>query len=365
MIRVLHVVSTISISSGVMSMIMNYYRKDTHGKLKFGFIYWEDSLNTYEQEISDLGGTVYKICSPTNMIKFIDEAQRIIPTIRNQYDIIHMHNFFTPVLYKFIQLRAGIPRMIVHAHVTKYSNGGVLRSIRNKLFELPNRFCVDRYFAASYEAGHAIFGHRFDKNGEVIRNAIDLGKYCPNKENRDFVRRSLGVDKKYVIGHVGNFYPPKNHHFIIDVFRELLKIKNDAVLVLVGDGPEFEEIKHYSKDLQEKIVFVGLCTDPEGYYRAFDKFIFPSRFEGLGLAMIEAQACGIPCVFADTIPKESNIFPESNTKLSLSDEKEKWSRALLVETKLDENEIYKKITLAGFNMDEAFDTLCEAYKSIL
>ncbi len=73
----------------------------------------------------------------------------------------------------------------------------------------------------------------------IFNNAIDLERFRFNPSIRESVRRELGLEGKFVIGHVGRFCIQKNHDFLIDVFAEVYRQRNDAVLVLVGNGELF------------------------------------------------------------------------------------------------------------------------------
>ena len=82
------------------------------------------------------------------------------------------------------------------------------------------------------------------------------------------------------MGHVGRFYPQKNHEFLIDVFAELHKRKVNAKLLLLGDGPLQEVIRQKVETLglAELVVFAGLQKDPAPFYSAMDVFVFPSSY---------------------------------------------------------------------------------------
>jgi len=81
---------------------------------------------------------------------------------------------------------------------------------------------------------------------------------------RDKVRLEYGLSDKWVIGHTGRFAEQKNHRFIVSVFKELCKITNDAVLVLVGKGVLEQEIREIVKtyNLQDHVIFMGEREPP-------------------------------------------------------------------------------------------------------
>ena len=122
------------------------------------------------------------------------------------------------------------------------------------------------------------------------------------------------MDDDFVIGHVGRFYPQKNHEFLIDVFSAVLKQKSNAKLLLLGDGPLQEKIRQKVEMLRisESVVFAGLQKDPAPFYSAMDVFLFPSLWEGLPLTLVEAQYNGLYCLISSSISRESAITRNVN-----------------------------------------------------
>lgn len=122
-------------------------------------------------------------------------------------------------------------------------------------------------------------------------------------------RAELGIPaSKRVIGHVGNFNQQKNHVFLVNIFKEILK-QEDSLLLLVGTGALEPVIKEKVRDegLSDKVIFLGLRDDVYDWMQAMDCFIFPSKWEGFGTVLIEAQASGLPVLSADTAPDSVKI----------------------------------------------------------
>lgn len=134
----------------------------------------------------------------------------------------------------------------------------------------------------------------------MAKNAIDVSKYNYNPHVRDDIRRKLKInDDTFVIGHVGRFTYQKNHEFLINVFKKVHQKVNDSVLLLIGEGPDEGVIKQKVKELKlnNNVMFLGRRNDVPKLFQAMDCFVLPSRFEGLPIVGIEAQAAGLPCVF--------------------------------------------------------------------
>lgn len=143
----------------------------------------------------------------------------------------------------------------------------------------------------------------------IVPNAIEVDKYKFNNDNRKDIRKRLGIpDDAYVIGHVGRFDYQKNQSFLVDVFKKIQKSNPKAHLIMVGDGVDKNSI--IDKIKYENIFNVHIepaCAEVEKFYSAFDVFVLPSHFEGLGIVLIEAQANGLECVASDTVPRDANV----------------------------------------------------------
>lgn len=363
--KVLHIVSNISIRSGVMSMLMNYYRKIDKSKVQFEFLYFDEKEGTYENEIYFLGGRTIKIERPSQYFKYRKSINSFFKENYEKYHIIHIHEIYMSSFLIGCKKMSGAKKIVVHAHATKFSDHK-LNNLRNRLLAIPNKFLPDYYFACSKEAGIYCFGKKFKKNGIIIKNAINLKKFYPSEEDRSIIRKKLGIDKKFVIGHVGNFTPPKNHKFLIKIFKEILEKKENSILVLIGDGylkPEIER-KVKRMGIENSVLFLGTRKDVNKIIKAFDCFLFPSLYEGLGIVLVEAQATNIPCVFSDVVPTDANILTENNRTISLEEKETIWAKEVLELNKKNYCNVSKIITEAGYNIESESKKIEEIYYSL-
>ncbi len=117
------------------------------------------------------------------------------------------------------------------------------------------------------------------------------------------MRRELGLEGKFVVGHAGVFTPQKNHNFLIDIFAEICRVRDDAVLMLLSGGrlKNAIEQKVHRLGLEGKVMFVGFTREIEKYYQAMDVFVFPSIFEGLPVVGIEVQVSGLPFLCTENL----------------------------------------------------------------
>ncbi len=365
--KVLHIVSNLSIRSGVMTVIMNYYRNmnTTTKNFSFEFIYFDDRKITYQEEIEKLGGKVHKVKRSKNPFKIFLEINKFIKQHITEYQIIHIHEIYLIGALIGIKRKNKNIKIISHAHATKFSERK-LANIRNKIASIPNANIPDYYFACSSKAGKICFGKKFEKRGQILKNAIDLSKFKQSDLIRKKIKDKLNLTDKYVIGHVGSFNIVKNHLFLIDIFYELQKKKENAVLILVGDGERKEEVLHKCEelDIKNKVIYLGIRDDVNEVMNSFDCFVLPSIYEGLGIVLIEAQATGIPCVFSDVVPGEANILKKNNTSLSLNKSPKVWAEEVLKCKGITKNP-EEKIRNAGYDIKLEAKKLEQFYNSII
>lgn len=190
-------------------------------------------------------------------------------------------------------------------------------------------------------------------------DGIDCERFAFNEEIRNKVRSEYGLENKFVVGHVGHFNPAKNHEKILSVFAELAEQREDAALLLVGDGELEDNVRAKVEELSlsDKVVFAGAHKDVENMYHAMDVFLFPSRYEGFGMAMIEAQAGGLACVASDAVPEDTNADGRT-IYLPLDEEDEVWAEALL---NAERASAYKNVK-ASFDISETTNKLCNIYR---
>jgi glycosyltransferase involved in cell wall biosynthesis len=188
--------------------------------------------------------------------------------------------------------------------------------------------CVSR------KAAEALFGDAWESDGRwrLLFCGIDLSPFGENVGG-ERVRRELGIpEKAYVIGHVGNFREQKNHVYLMDIAASLVESGADCYwFLLIGDGPLRPRIKRRAEELglADKVIFAGARSDvPKLMLGAMDLFLFPSLYEGLGVALLEAQAAGLPCVISDVIAEEIDVIKENMHRLSLGEPPAVWADAI-------------------------------------
>ena len=262
------------------------------------------------------------------MFKYIKELKRLLK--EGNYDIVHSNMNALSVFPLYAAKKAGIKIRIAHSHSTSNKKEWK-KNIVKKLLRPFSKTYATHYFACSELAGRWLFGDKTFNAGKVtiINNAVDLDRFKYNAELRREVRKELNLENELVIGHIGRFMPQKNHTFLIDVFSEFNKIVPQSKLLLLGDGPLFNEIvdKVETQGLKDKVVFAGVQEQPEKYYQAMDCFLLPSLYEGLPVVGVEAQMNGLPCFFSDGITAEAKIL-DSTIYLPLESNAKTWAKEI-------------------------------------
>ena len=195
-----------------------------------------------------------------------------------------------------------------------------------------------------------------------MKNGLDVQRYVFNEQARQTIRQELGIEDKFVVGHVGRFSAQKNHSFLIDIFHFFQKEKQkDSVLLLLGTGEDEEKIKAKVKELgiEDKVFFMGVKSNVVDYLMAMDMLLFPSLFEGMPNVVIEAQTTGLPCLISDTITKEVMVT-DCIKMLSLAEPKEVWSEEMKKINKKQDRRIYaQKMAQEGYEMQEVIERFCK------
>ena len=227
----------------------------------------------------------------------------------------------------------GVKARIAHSHNTdQLDNPKGLKDHLHRAYlkyekHLLRRY-ADYYVACSPEAGKWLFGERrcSGDNYLLLTNAIESSKYSYDEEIRAEVRNELGLEGKKVIIHVGQFRTQKNHDKIIDVFSELCSRDESYRLILVGNGEEEDRIRNKVRDigLSDKVLFLGSRNDVDRLLQAADVFLFPSLYEGLSIALLEAQASDLICIVSDTVSPASFVT-EKTMGLGLDNDSRVWA----------------------------------------
>lgn len=355
-----------AINGGTETLWMNYYKFIDRTKVQFDFLVESESKIINKEEIERLGGHVVIIPSYNNVFKYMKTLKKIFKD--NKYDIVHSNMSTLSVFTLRAAKKAGINVRIAHSHSTSNKKEWKKNVLKNMLRPFSKKYAT-HYFSCSELAGRYLFGNKTVDKGQVtiINNAIDINRFKFNKESRINIRKELGInDNMILLGNVGRFQAQKNQLYLLDIFNEYNKINPNSKLLILGDGPLKEELinKTSKLNLDDKVIFAGVKTNPEDYYSAMDCFILPSLYEGLPVVGIEVQASNLPFFMSDKITKEC-MLNDNVYSLSIKDEPKKWAEC--INDKITLSNDRGESTLVGTKYDLKYEAnvVSELYKKFL
>lgn len=314
---------------GAEAFIMNLYRKIDRSKVQFDFLTSKEGV--YDNEIKRLGGVVHRIPYITEVgpQKYHRSLNAFFQKHSN-YQIVHSHMDKMSGFILSCAKENHIPIRIAHSHNTSSEGNKVIQLYKWYLGKKIKHSATDR-FACSEQAGTWLFKNE-GLSYQLINNGIDINVYQYNHNLREHARDKLGIkENQFLIGQIGRFNHQKNHHFSVEMFSRFLIGQQEARLIFVGDGV----LKKKTEGLVERlglnklVTFTGVRSDIPDLLSAFDVLLFPSFHEGMPVALIEAQASGLPCLAANTITPDVDLELGLVHFLDLND-KERWNKALSV-----------------------------------
>lgn len=285
--------------NGISAVIMNYYNAMDMKDIKMEFVAIDDPSVEYK-EIFSKNSICYYVVKKKNIFKYFLNLYRVAK--QGNYDIVHIHGNSANMAIELLACYfAGIKIRIAHSHNTSTLHPK-MHKLLHPLFTL---LCTNR-FACGKDAGKWLFE---DKPFIELKNGINLDEFYYNEATCNTYRNKIKAKNRTVIGHIGNFIDQKNHGFLLDIFADLIKKDKNYLLLLISDGPLFENIKQkaHELNLDGNILFLGKTTDIKNYLQAMDIFILPSLYEGLPLVLVEAQASGLPCIVSNKVDREVDL----------------------------------------------------------
>lgn len=359
LIKVLHSELQDSIG-GIESFLYNLLQCVDRNQVQFDFLMRGEN-EQFEKKLTDLGANIYKV--PSNYIEYITKVKRILR--EQDYDIVHIHkNSAANIILPKIVKSTSKAKLIVHSHNTSPSSGSKLLLLlhkmnRNKLYNL-----ADYYFACSDLAAEWMFGKEYKyKNVKIVKNGIIVQNFAYNPNIRIAMRKKMGIENDFVIGHVGAFRKQKNQEYLLEILSKL-PLKNTK-LFFVGQGDFLEYVKEKSTKYHEddRVRFLGSRSDISNLLQAFDVFVMPSLWEGLSVAAIEAQASGLPVLLSDKVSKKSKIT--KNVSFYSLDNLDSWIKAIIdIDKNFVRRDVIKEIREAGYDMQDTATMITDFYKKI-
>lgn len=303
--RVLNILETLD-RGGIETFILNNYAHMDGSKVKYDYLIMRTSpYRGVEQQVLANGGKIFRY--EPKRTKLLSHVYNIYTTLRREgpYDVVQAHwGKFNGVVL-FLAWVAGVKKRFSFIHLISNPSPNPLKRGYHLVFRQLISLFATRKFACSQTAGKSVYLGKF----QLFNNAVDTRKFKFNPSVRAEMRRELGVEDKFVIAHTARFAKEKNQPFSLAVLKALLSKCPQAHLVFCGSGTYLDAVKQQAAALkiENAVSFLGAVPNVHEVLQAADAFILPSTWEALGLAAIEAQAAGLPCVLADNIPPEAFV----------------------------------------------------------
>ena len=353
---------------GMEAFILEVYRNLDRTKIQFDFLITHNGKIACEEEIKSLGGRIFRIeySRKENFVKHYKELENFFKIHASEFCAVHMNSCFPkyslPLKYA---KKYGIKTRIFHSH-----NSGDMYASNSKIktFFKNIEYKIERYFikkranvklACSNEAGRYVFGK---SDFKVINNGIDINKFKFDCKLREKVRNELKFkyDDK-VVGFVGRLQYQKNPLFALKVFNELQKQDSKYKMIIIGVGNLKEKMEKYIQENKiEGVFFLGQRKDVNELYQAMDYFLFPSVFEGLGIALIEAETSGVRCFASTAVPELTNIT-DNVRFLELEKGEKEWARIISNTDIVSRNDSYKNVKKNKFDIRDTVGELVGVY----
>ena len=347
---------------------MDVWRHIDRDRFHFTFCSLSGKPGVFESEIISLGGRIILCPICQGYRTFAKRFTEILDEIR--YAVVHSHMLFFSGLTLRLAARKGVPIRIAHAHTTQQDGE---RHIRRRLYTWAMRHSIRNYatrgIGCSAQAADFLFtpSWRTQTAYDVIPCGINPARF-QTVVTRSKLCESLGIPPAArIIGHVGSFRPQKNHAFLLRVVASLIAEDPRTHAVLVGDGHLRGEIEELARHLGilEHLTFTGIRDDVAILMRnLFDLVVFPSRYEGLGIVVIESQCAGVPCLVSDVIPKSVTLIEQLVHRESLQAGHEAWARRaleILDRPAYDKNCALRQVEASQFNISAGVRFLSELY----
>ncbi len=330
------------------------------GRYDVHYLVFGDRIGEYEAELTDAGCKIIHALPPSDgymaYYRFLVRLMR-----KERYDVVHSHTMFNSGWAMLAAKRCGVPICIAHSH----SALDVHMPVYKRCYEACMRQMILKnatvFAACSKKAGERLFGEAFKTRGTLIINGVQTSKFAYDDEARNRMRRELGAEDRFVIGHVGHLAEVKNQSFLIRLMPRLLEKKPNVFLILLGDGDEREKLEKLidNLELSEYVRMLGNVLNVNEYLSAMDAFAFPSLYEGLPLSIVEVQANGLPCIISDRVPKDVFVT-DLLTPLPLENE-DAWINELCNARRADSSSYCIKVRQCGMDAQDFLEKVYSLY----
>ncbi|OBT13673.1 hypothetical protein A9264_15320 [Vibrio sp. UCD-FRSSP16_10] len=312
--KILHLVSGLDVG-GVERWLTDL--TEIQNKNEIHFLKQNNTEGFFEESILSHGGKIHSIPF-SNKVSGLWSFYRLLKT--ENFDIVHSHVHRSSGILLLIAYLVGVKKRISHSHLDDRSICKGYYFIYSIIMQWFILKFSNVMIACSESASECLFG--------TVKNVIIMP--CGVKLNRHFKVDTSPHSQNFKFCHVGRFSFEKNHEFLIKIFYEYYKNNQNSELYLLGDGEDRSHIEKLVEDLgiSNNVHFEGNVNDVSEIMAFCHIFLFPSHFEGLGLALIEAQLYGLYCLCSDTVPSSAVYGNCKSISISSKNAVELWLKEI-------------------------------------
>ena len=336
-------------------------------RFEIHYLVYGEEIGAFEQELSEKGCRIIHMIPPST--GYASYWRALTKLIREEkYDVIHCHTMFSSGWAMMAGKRYGVPIRISHSHSIR---GNEKRGMVKNTYEILMRQLILRnathLVGCGKSAGCWLYGERtFRKKGILIYNGISLDRFVFDSTVRSAVREQLGLGDRFVIGHAGHLAPVKNQQFLLELMPAILQKRPEAFLLLLGEGPDRVILENEIRclGLENHVRLLGNVSNVHEFLSAMDVFVFPSRYEGMPLSMIEAQTNGLPCVISSNIPDDVHLT-DLVQALPLDDAQKRWVDAVCAAKRDNPDAYAAQMREMGFHTRDMLNKIYSLYEGEL
>lgn len=327
------------------------------------YLVYGNEIGDYEEELVKHGCVIHHLNGPSKgYIKYIKNLTILIK--KYKYDVIHAHTMFSSGWAMLIGYMYGVPVRIAHSHTIQ---APIKRTFIKDFYESIMRKLINAFatelVACGKSAGEWLFGSKvFNEKGKLIYNGIDIEKFMYNENKRAYLRDKYRMNDRFIIGHAGHLATVKNQTYLIKLMPQILKKRENALLLLLGDGKDYDMLWTQVKELglEKYVLMLGNVSNVGDFMSAMDVFAFPSLYEGMPLALVETQVNGLPCCISDRIPKD--IYLTDLIHVHILEDPQIWINEICSLKRNNSKKYSEKLYQMGFDTSSMVEKIYALYE---
>ncbi len=286
------------------------YKVDVACNFEYGSTISKDKIEQLKVELNDMGVRYYHIPIPRKISDFkgikVSYQKTKILMDDNKYNLIHCHSPIGGIVCRMANKNSENyknSKMIYTAHGFHFFKGN--NSIKNIIFRSIEKYAAkytDILITINKEDYAAAKKFKLKKNGNVEYIpgiGIDLEKINSIKGKREELLGELNISQDaFLMLSVGELNENKNHKEVVETLK---KLPDNVHYLICGKGNQKENLENQVREdkCESKLHLLGYRDDVLEVMKSCDLFVFPSKREGLSVALMEAMACGLPCIVSN------------------------------------------------------------------